>query len=124
MDVERLLEVLKQENALLRERVASLEAVLVETSPLPIEWRLTMQETRVFGVLVNRELATKEAIMAGLYFDRGADEVAEPKIVDVFVCKMRRKLRPFGVEVQTIWGQGYALPPQVRQRYRPQRRAA
>ena len=125
MDVERRLEVVEQENALLRERVASLEAILMETAPLPIEWGLTAQEARVFGVLVKRELATKDAIMAALYSDKASSaEVAAEKIVDVFICKVRKKLKPFGVVITTVWGRGYALDASTRAQYRRDLRAA
>jgi len=119
MDVERRLEVVEQENLLLRERLAFLEAILMECTRPAIEWGLTAQETRVFGVLVNREVATKDAIMAGLYSDKaGSEGEVEPKIVDVFVCKIRKKLKPFGVEIRTVWGQGYTLDPDTRATYR------
>jgi len=125
MDVERRLEVVEQENLLLRERVAFLEAILIDCVRPPVEWGLTHQETRVFGVLVNRELATKDAIMAGLYSDKaGAEGEVDPKIVDVFVCKIRKKLKPFGVEIHTVWGQGYALSAASRNQYRVVPRAA
>lgn len=125
MDVERRLEVVEQENLLLRERIAVLEAVLMESAKPAIEWGLTSQEARVFGVLVNRELATKDAIMLGLYSGRAGDDgEVEPKIVDVFVCKIRKKLKPFGVEIRTVWGQGYALDPATRASYRISSKAA
>ena len=37
---------------------------------------------------------------------------AEPKIIDVFICKRRRKLVENGAEglsADTVWGQGYIL---------------
>ena len=119
MDVERRLEVVKQENLLLRERVAALEAILMDCWQPPIEWRLTHQEALVFGVLVNRDLATKDAIMAALYAERVTDEeVPEPKITDVFICKVRKKLKPFGIEIRTVWGQGWALDAETRAGFR------
>lgn len=125
MDVERRLEVVEQENLLLRERIAFLEAILVDCVRLPVEWGLTQQETRVFGTLVNREVATKDAVMAALYSDRaGAEGEVEPKIVDVFICKIRKKLKPFGIEIRTVWGQGYALKPDIRSVYRHAPKAA
>lgn len=42
--------------------------------------------------------------------DAGGDE-AEIKIVDVYICKLRKKLRPFSIEVVTVWGTGYQLTP-------------
>lgn len=125
MDVERRLEVVEQENLLLRERIAFLEAILIDCVRLPVEWGLTQQETRVFGTLVNREVATKDAVMAALYSDRaGAEGEVEPKIVDVFVCKIRKKLKPFGIEIRTVWGQGYALKADIRSAYRHASKAA
>ncbi|MDV2986153.1 UNVERIFIED_CONTAM: helix-turn-helix domain-containing protein [Methylobacteriaceae bacterium AG10] len=119
MDVARRLEVVEQENLFLRERVAALESILMDCVRPPIEWRLTGQEARVFSVLVNRELASKDAIMAGLYADRASEEeVPAPKIADVFICKLRKKLRPFGVEIKTVWGRGYSLSAEVRALYR------
>ena len=41
----------------------------------------------------------------------GIDE-PEPKIIDVFICKLRRKLEVAGargVSIDTVWGQGYIL---------------
>jgi len=48
------------------------------------------------------------------FFDHlcgGIDE-SEPKIIDVFICKLRRKIADAGasgVVIDTIWGQGYFL---------------
>jgi len=93
----------------LRERIAQLEAALVpDDVALPIEWGLTSSEARLFAFLTTRDVAAKAAIMHALYGDRIDDE-PEMKIVDVFVCKLRRKLKPFAVDIRTIWGQGYAL---------------
>jgi len=36
----------------------------------------------------------------------------EPKIIDVFICKLRRKLElagARGVSIDTVWSQGYIL---------------
>lgn len=92
----------------MRERVRQLESLIMPSVHVPIEWRLTPAEARVFQHLTSRDVATKQSIMTALYSDRADDEV-EIKIVDVFVCKMRKKLTPFGVGITTIWGTGYAL---------------
>lgn len=117
MDVLARLEALQIERDRLLERVALLEEQLVGRDDLilPPEWGLTTSEMRVFRVLLNRTMATKEAIHATLYHNEGK-EAAEPKIVDVFICKIRKKLKPYGIEVKTIWGQGYSLDPETRAR--------
>lgn len=101
---------LEAENDRLTQRVDQLEALIgISGVVLPMEWRLTASEARVMGVLLKRELATKDAIMAALYRADARDE-AEMKIVDVFICRIRKKLKPFGVEIITVWGQGYSFP--------------
>lgn len=96
----------------LRERIRQLEQELCPPRPTPVEWGLTGQEAAVYNHLASRPQASKRSIMQALYSDRAGDEPAE-KIIDVFVCKMRRKLKPFGVEIRTVWGQGYALAASV-----------
>jgi two-component system cell cycle response regulator CtrA len=119
-DAARRLEIVERENDLLRERVAMLERVFLSTDVaerLPIEWLLTGQEAIVMGVLVGREVATKEMIYTALYQGRLIDgDDREPKIVDAFICKIRKKLKPWEVGIRTIWGRGYSLDPLWRQK--------
>lgn len=94
---------------MLEERIRQLEDELApKTAPVRVEWCLTQSEARVFSHLTTREQATKQSIMLAMYSDR-IDVEPEMKIVDVFVCKMRKKLKPFGIEIITVWGAGYAL---------------
>jgi two-component system cell cycle response regulator CtrA len=53
-------------------------------------------------------LLTKERFMTSLYADATAPD---SKIVDVFVCKLRRKLAACGAAemIRTVWGRGYVL---------------
>ena len=71
---------------------------------------LTGKEFSVLELLaMRRGLAiSKNTIMSHLY--GGMDE-PEMKIVDVFVCKLRKKLDAAGCRgmVQTVWGHGYRL---------------
>jgi len=38
----------------------------------------------------------------------------DPKIVDVIICKLRKKLKPKGVSISTIWGHGYYIPKEAK----------
>jgi two-component system cell cycle response regulator CtrA len=51
---------------------------------------------------------TKEAFLNHLY--GGMDE-PEMKIIDVFICKLRKKLAAAGAEglIGTVWGRGYTM---------------
>lgn len=103
-----------RENEQLRERVAELEAVLGVRFEAPVVMGLTGAESRLLGVLMKRDLVTKDAAMTALYVDR-ANDPPHDKIIDVFICKMRRKLDPYGVRIETLWGRGYRLPAKSRE---------
>lgn len=70
---------------------------------------LTAQEAGVFEQLraARGKVLSKQVLLANLYTHE-ADE-AEIRIIDVFVCKLRKKLAPLGVEIGTAWGRGYRL---------------
>lgn len=72
--------------------------------------RLTGTEFAILELLMSRQgsTLTKEAIIEHLY--GGIDE-PQIKIIDVFICKLRKKLSRLGVGhmVGTVWGRGYGL---------------
>lgn len=107
---EARIEALEAERLRLEGRIEQLEAALGLGFLTPVEWGLTGQMTRLFGCLMTRELMTTDAAMAAMYRERvGADDEPDPKIVDVQICKMRARLKPFGLSIETRWGQGYFL---------------
>ncbi|WP_375599346.1 winged helix-turn-helix domain-containing protein [Devosia sp. Naph2] len=70
---------------------------------------LTNAEHALFEALWSARPRTlsKEQLLAatsGLGFDD-----REIKIVDVFICKARKKLKPLGLEIGTVWGRGYRI---------------
>jgi two-component system cell cycle response regulator CtrA len=85
--------------------------VLVNDRPL----RLTEREFAIVQCLAlrHRKLVTRDSIVANLY----ASECDEPegKIIDVFICKIRRKLAAAGAAnlITTVWGAGYRMDDQL-----------
>ena len=71
---------------------------------------LTGKEYAILELLVLRKgmVLTKEAFLNHLY--GGMDE-PEMKIIDVFICKLRKKLAQAGAGslIGTVWGRGYML---------------
>lgn len=72
---------------------------------------LTRKEYSILELLVLRKgcILSKESFLNHIY--GGLDE-PELKIVDVFICKLRRKLAEYsgGVNfIDTVWGRGYIL---------------
>lgn len=100
---------LEQENDDLRARVRELEALSGVRFEAPPQFRFTKNEAVIFGMLLKNELVLRESMMQMLYLHE--QDEAQIKIVDVWVCKMRAKLKPYGIEIQTQWGQGYFLSP-------------
>jgi two-component system cell cycle response regulator CtrA len=72
---------------------------------------LTGSEYTLLPLLAQRQgsTLTKEMLLNHLY--GGMDE-AEIKIIDVFICKLRRKLAQASGGrnyIETVWGRGYML---------------
>ena len=66
----------------------------------PLQFRLVRQLVEAFPATIARTRL----------FDRLYDHLdPEPKIVDIVVCKIRRKLAGLGLVVTTSWGVGYAI---------------
>ncbi len=80
--------------------------VSVDGQPL----RMTNKEYAILELLVLRKgsVVSKDAFLSHLY--GGMDE-PEMKIIDVFVCKVRKKLQAAGAShlLATIWGRGFIL---------------
>jgi two-component system, cell cycle response regulator CtrA len=74
------------------------------------EVHLTGKEYSILELLVLRKgmVLTKEAFLNHLY--GGMDE-PEMKIIDVFICKLRKKLALAGADnlIGTVWGRGYMI---------------
>jgi DNA-binding winged helix-turn-helix (wHTH) protein len=77
--------------------------------------RFTVKEATMVRSLCrygSTRVTTKEAFLLDLYARQDEPEL---KIIDVFVCKIRKKVRDAGMPsvFETIWGRGYRLDPNV-----------
>jgi hypothetical protein len=74
-------------------------------------YKLTRLEASVFAVLLRRDMATKEQLHLASEASRPGENRAptEPKIVDVVICKLRKKLTPHNIPIETSWGNGYYI---------------
>jgi hypothetical protein len=69
---------------------------------------LTQIEARLLAALSDGRVHSKESLHSAMYFERG-DHAPEIKIIDVFVCKIRRKLAGYPIKVETVWGAGHCV---------------
>lgn len=53
-------------------------------------------------------VVTRQALLEWMY-QISPDAEPEIKIIDVYVCKARKKLASIGLQIDTVWGTGYAL---------------
>ncbi|MBU3655421.1 MAG: response regulator transcription factor [Alphaproteobacteria bacterium] len=93
--------------------VVNLDAQTVEVDGRTVH--LTIKEYRIMELLAIRKgtTLTKEMFLNHLY--GGMDE-PEAKIIDVFICKLRKKLQEVtsGEDyIETVWGRGYMLKDPV-----------
>jgi two-component system cell cycle response regulator CtrA len=83
-----------------------MDSKLVSVGGEPVH--LTGKEYTMLELMALRSgsLITKEMFLNHLY--GGLDE-PEMKIIDVFICKLRKKLGEHHTLVATVWGRGYVL---------------
>jgi two-component system, cell cycle response regulator CtrA len=91
----------------LGDKVVDLDAKIVEAAGVRVG--LTIKEYEILELLLLRRGSTlsKGALIEHLY--NGMDE-PEQKIIDVFVCKLRKKLSAAthgANHIKTVWGLGY-----------------
>lgn len=95
------------------ERIIQLEDELGRDFEIHPRYNLTTSEMALLGAIYGTKgVCSKDHAYTVLYGMH--DDPPEQKIMDVFVCKLRRKLRPHGVEIKTIWGRGWYLEEEDR----------
>lgn len=87
----------------LHTELRDLRAKFAETAAtLPADWKLTPTEEKFFRVLLACEIATPDAI------DEGAG-VKSRRTQTVHISRLRPKLLPFKVEIETVNRRGWRL---------------
>lgn len=81
-------------------------------------FKLTKQEANVFGALLKRVEVTREQVHSAIESGRPGEhrEPTEPKIIDVVICKLRKKMALHDIHINTSWGKGYYIEGKQRER--------
>jgi len=86
--------------------------VVIRTSPDRQMLHFTSSEATLLAVLAHAKgrLVTKERLYDSMYW-RQAGDGPDAKVIDVVVCKIRKKLLKYQLPMtlQTMWGRGYQL---------------
>lgn len=109
---------LERDNEALRQRVEALEAELAKHAFSPEsmvmtpskQFGLTDREGRTFARIATSGFATKEQLLEAVTLPGKPPPIY--KIVDVYVCKVRKKVERFGIVIETAHGRGYKIGPE------------
>lgn len=106
-----LLEDLAARNDELEGRVHDLTLALGLDKTANVQAAFNIAETlaQVLILLSDGKPRSKEQLHGALYFRRPDVDAPEIKILDTLACKLRKCIRPFGVEIETIWSGGYRI---------------
>lgn len=102
----------------MRDRIAELEAVLGIKPAQPIaallrprfkgSYYLAALEP-LLGMLLARELVSREAAYVGIYGARPEADQPDPGIIPVLLVRLRFGLKPYGITIQNVHGRGWFL---------------
>lgn len=67
-------------------------------------------EAAMLAVMLRRNEVTKEQLHTVVERKRQGKPPTDQKIVDVMICKLRKKLLPHDIIIETMWGMGYLIP--------------
>ncbi|AKR55724.1 hypothetical protein XM25_07920 [Devosia sp. H5989] len=110
MTEEALIARLRGEIADKDERIRQLMVELGAGWSAPTVLGLTYTEAAILGLLMRRDLVSRDMAMTVLYGDRS--DPPDANIVSVYIVKLRRKLSPRGINIVTSWAQGWSLTPE------------
>jgi DNA-binding response OmpR family regulator len=66
-------------------------------------------EAGMLALMLRRNEVTKEQLHTIIEQNRGDKDPTDPKMVDVMICKLRKKLLLHDIKIETMWGTGYLI---------------
>ena len=97
----------------LRDRVDMLEDILgvgrTMVSRLRTAFEIEPDQARILGMLISRQLITKEAIYSMLHGHKPECDQPVWKVIDVQLHRLRKQLRVHDIEFACVIGEGYAM---------------
>jgi DNA-binding response OmpR family regulator len=102
-----------EELLMLRSEVAFLRERLARAESFDAAWRLSRKESAIMRALVLKASCKREDLIEAMWGE--GDEPDDPRgHLRVVISKLRRKLAPFGVRINSRQWQGYWLDPETR----------
>lgn len=81
-------------------------------------FKVSPHEAAILATMLKRNEVTKDQLHTVIEQNRPTQgkEETDPKMVDVLICKLRKKLKPHDIGIETMWGLGYAITSDGRDR--------
>lgn len=104
----------------LLDRIEQLEQELGLKTDFPPEFSIPRNMMPLLGILLKREIISREGALIAIYsgMPNTWGKQPDPKIIDVFICKLRVRLRKYGVKVSCKWGLGYFMDGENKRKLR------
>jgi len=75
--------------------------------PLPGKLGLSVTQGRILAALYRARGPARMAVLLTAQ-SHGRAEI-DPDLIRIYICKIRRKLNPFGIDIKVVWRFGYEL---------------
>jgi hypothetical protein len=80
-------------------------------------FKVTKLQATALALLIRRKEVTKAMIHHVVEQRRPANsEETDPKMVDVVICNLRKRIKPYNLTIVTVWSCGYYMLPEDRLR--------
>jgi two-component system cell cycle response regulator CtrA len=109
-----------QDPTQLLDRIEALEQELGLKTEFPPEFSIPRNMMPLLGILLKREIISREGALIAIYsgMPNSWGKEPDPKIIDVFICKLRTRLKKYGVKVSCKWGLGYFMDGENKRKLR------
>ena len=104
----------------LLDRIDQLERELGLKVEIPPEFCIPRNMGALLAMLLKREVVTRDGALLAIYsgMPNTWDKEPDPKIIDVFICKLRTRLKKYGIKVSCKWGLGYFMDGENKRKLR------
>ncbi len=80
-------------------------------------FKMTRLQAAVFVAIIRRPEITKDQVHTAIEATRSPNaDPTDQKMIDVVICHIRKKTKDYGIELRTVWGQGYMLAHSEREK--------
>lgn len=107
-------------HSVLMDRIDQLETELGMKAEIPPEFGIPRNMGTLLAMLLKREVVTRDGALLAIYsgMPNTWDKEPDPKIIDVFICKLRIRLKKYDIKVSCKWGLGYFMDGENKRRLR------